>query len=110
MDFMYIILLIILLLPYYLVAIFTFWLYKKHNKRYRSSVKESFVFSFLIYSLCIIAVVIANFQIYNFEIPGLNLREEDGYFYLMILPFVVILILSIRADYEYKQTKDETDY
>jgi len=55
--------------------------------------KGKSIFSTIILSLlCVAGTLTANYQGYNFAFPGF--REEDQMFYLMILPFIIILIVA----------------
>lgn len=77
--------------PYWLFSLLPFMIQWRNRGR-------SLFFSLLAYILCICGISLAKYQGYGNGMPGFNL-EEDLIFYLMCLPFIVIIILTARKDW-----------
>lgn len=81
----------IIIVPYYFFALIPYFIQKKNNGK-------SNILSAITYILCVGGVVLANYHILRFRLPGFCFEGICIVFYLMALPFLVIIILAARKD------------
>ena len=86
------IVLFIVIGPYWLLALIPFLIQWRNSGR-------SLFWSILVYILCIGGITLAKYHHYGSGIPRLN--EVDYIFFLMCLPFIIVIFLTAIKDYKY---------
>lgn len=87
----------VVILPYYALAAIPFILHLRNNGK-------SFFLSILIYSFCIGGIILADFHFFKGNLPPLRFNNGlIAFFYLSILPFVILIILALNADFRKKE-------
>ena len=94
----------IIILPYYLFALIPYFIQKRNKGK-------SLFLSIITYILSIGGIVLANYHILRFRLPAFCFDGICIVFYLMALPFVIVIIQAINKDYYHRQfLKDEAGF
>ena len=83
----------IIIIPYYFFALLPYFIQKKNNGK-------SIILSAITYILCIGGIVLANYHILRFRLPGFCFEGICIVFYLMAFPFLAIIILAAYKDFK----------
>jgi len=91
---------VVLILPYYLLSLIPYIIQKRNMGR-------SILLSVITYTLCIGGILLSNYHILKFRLPGFCFEGMCIVFYLMALPFIIIIILAAVKDYKHRQPIEE---
>lgn len=88
------IVLLIIVGPYWILALIPFAIQWRNKGR-------SIFWSMLVYILCIGGITLAKYHWYGAAMPDLYFDEEERLFLWMVLPFVIVIFLTARKNYNY---------
>jgi len=89
------IVMLVIISPYYVFSLIPYFIQKKNKGK-------SIFLSLFTYILCFGGIALANYQTYRFQLPALRFDGLYGLFYLIILPFLIIIILAAIKDYRHR--------